>query len=82
MPPLTVAAKEEAALNPLYATMPPSAVAMAEPPSAPPPNLSHPASIHPDYAGGRTFHEGMYMSGRYELPDVYKQGLRDDQTKF
>lgn len=64
-------------MNPLYATMPPSAVTV---PSAP--NPSHPASIHPDYAGGRTFHKEMYMSGRYDMPDVYRQGMRDDQTKF
>ena len=39
---------------------------------------SYPASVHPDYAGGRPFDKEMFTSGRYNMPEVYKRGMSTD----
>ena len=38
-------------------------------------SFSYPASVHPDYAGGRPFDKEMFTSGRYDMPEVYKRGM-------
>ena len=71
------AREEDAAVNPLYANMPPSSSNAVSPyPSAPSrQGSSYPASVHPDYAGGRAFNQEMFTTGRYDMPEVYKRGM-------
>ena len=76
--PLPAREEDAAAVNPLYANMPPSSsnAAVSPYPSAPSRQGSpYPASVHPDYAGGRTFNQEMFTTGRYDMPEVYKRGM-------
>ena len=66
--------------------MPPNVVVpYPSAPAASRQNSSYPASVHPDYAGGRPFEKEMFTSGRYDMPEVYKSGMSlrsHSQTAF